>query len=201
MALKHQKNMKNLFLVLILSIILSCETSPKKEKAEETPQELTTTEEKAYVSFGEAIEAEDAISHKELSELYLGLEIGDTIDVKFSSNVNAVCKGKGCWMRLELSDDKEVMVKFKDYGFFVPKNSDGRNAIVEGLAFIEVTPVDELKHYAEDEGKTQEEIDAIIEPKTTYAFTATGVLVEGTEEDFEGQVEPIADASETEEEE
>ena len=37
--------------------------------------------------------------------------------------------------------------------------------------------IDMLKHYAEDAGDSQEEIDTIIEDEYNYAFEATGVLV------------------------
>lgn len=40
-----------------------------------------------------------------------------------------------------------------------------------------LTTVDQLKHYAEDAGKPQAEIDAIIEPKKEVILDATGVLV------------------------
>ena len=37
--------------------------------------------------------------------------------------------------------------------------------------------MDMLKHYAEDEGKSQEEIDAISEPEFAYTFEAIGVII------------------------
>lgn len=188
--------MKNLFLVLVLSIFISCETVEKKPENAETTENETIVEEIDYASFGEVIEKKDAIAQSDLTNLYLGLEVGDTIDVKFSSKINSVCKKKGCWMKLALTDEQEAMVRFKDYRFFVPKNSEGRDVIVEGYAFVEQTSIEDLKHYAEDDGASQEEIDAIVEPKITYAFTATGVLVQGTMDEFEGQVEPSASEQE-----
>ncbi|GGE37032.1 DUF4920 domain-containing protein [Psychroflexus planctonicus] len=191
--------MKNLFLVLILSIIVSCETAEKKDDQKTNPTE-ELTKKVPYASFGAQIEEKDAYSSERLNELYLGMEVGDTVDVKFASKVNSVCKKKGCWMKLELAEDKETMVRFKDYGFFVPKNSEGRDVIVEGFAFLDETSVDDLKHYAEDEGKSKEEIEAITEPKITYSFTATGVLVQGTDEEFESQVEKVEEIKEKTEE-
>ena len=44
-------------------------------------------------------------------------------------------------------------------------------------AFIEETPVAELKHYAEDEGKSKEAIDSIKTPKKELKFLAHGVLI------------------------
>ena len=48
---------------------------------------------------------------------------------------------------------------------------------MDGFAFKEVTPVDELRHYAEDEGMSKEEIAAITEPKEELKFMASGVLL------------------------
>ena len=86
---------------------------------------------------------------------------------------------KGCWMLVASDDSNQepVMVRFKDYGFFMPKDIAGRKVVMEGWAFREVTPVDELRHYAEDAGKSQEEIDAITEPKDEMKFLASGVLL------------------------
>ena len=65
----------------------------------------------------------------------------------FQSNIKSVCKKKGCWMNLDLTDGNKAFVKFKDYAFFVPLNADGSSTIVSGYAFIDVVSVDELKHY------------------------------------------------------
>ena len=45
------------------------------------------------------------------------------------------------------------------------------------MAKIKEVSVDELKHYAEDAKKSQEEIDAIKEPKKELRFTASGIKV------------------------
>ena len=80
-------------------------------------------------------------------------------------------------MSMALPGEKESFVRFKDYGFFVPKNADGSEAIVHGKAYLDVVSVAQLQHYAKDGGKSQEEIDKITEPKITYAFQADGVLM------------------------
>ena len=80
-------------------------------------------------------------------------------------------------MQLPAGMDETVMIRFKDYGFFIPLNSDGKEVIVEGKAFVRETSVDELKHYAEDLGKSKEEIAKITEPERTLSFEAIGVLM------------------------
>ena len=105
------------------------------------------------------------------------LKEGDTLNVKFKSSINDVCSKKGCWMKLELADEKEAFVKFKDYAFFVPKDANEKEAIVNGKAFVSMESVEDLRHYAKDAGKSQEAIDSITEPKVTYSFLADGVLI------------------------
>ena len=111
-----------------------------------------------------------------MSKKFDALKIGDTINVKFTSKIDEVCTKKGCWMVLPAAD-KKTMVKFKDYGFFMPLDSKGNEVIVAGKAFVKETPVDELRHYAEDAGKSEEEIAKITEPKKEFSFLAHGVLM------------------------
>jgi hypothetical protein len=140
------------------------------------PQE-TPAESETFAVFGDTITADDAISAQEMFERYQKLKEGDTIDVKFRATIYNVCQKKGCWMNVDLTDEDVAFVRFKDYGFFMPFNAAESEAIINGKAFISVVSVDELKHYAEDEGQSQEEIDAITEPEVTYSFLADGVLI------------------------
>lgn len=108
---------------------------------------------------------------------YKDLKEGDTIEVAFKSVAKEVCQKKGCWMTMDLGDDKKSFVKFKDYAFFVPKNGQDKETVVKGKAYVSVESVDVLKHYAQDAGKSQAAIDSIVEPKVTYSFMADGVLM------------------------
>ena len=103
----------------------------------------------------------------------------DTVHTTLKATVSEVCQVKGCWMTLNSSNDdgEEMLVRFKDYGFFVPKDLGGHNVLVEGKAYRSVTSVEELRHYAEDAGKSKEEIMQITEPENTLSFEATGVKV------------------------
>lgn len=130
----------------------------------------------AQQQFGEPIDAEGAIEYETLLEK---MEGQDSMEVKIVGPVEAVCQKKGCWMNIASSDpaDPMLFVKFQDYSFFVPMDIAGRRVVLQGKAYREVTPVDELKHMAEDAGKSKEEIDAITEPKEELKFMATGVLL------------------------
>ncbi len=108
---------------------------------------------------------------------FKALKQGDTIQVKFASKINKVCKKKGCWMRLDLGKGEESLVRFKDYGFFMPLNSDNREVIVNGKAYLDIVTVAQLQHYAKDEGLSQEEINKITEDEVTFAVESNGVLM------------------------
>jgi hypothetical protein len=166
---------KIVFFLTALLTIVACKDAKTNEKTTEKKQE-TKTAEIAYASFGDKIDAKDVLTTAQINDKYNNLKVGDTLNLKFTSNINTVCAKKGCWMRLDLGEEKEVMVKFKDYGFFMPLDAKGE-VIVNGKAFVQETSVDELKHYAEDAGKSVEEIAKITAPKKTLSFVADGVLL------------------------
>jgi len=134
-------------------------------------QTVSTTD---NIHYGEKISEDGAQSFQ---AVMTRLETEDEFETKVVANIQKVCKKKGCWATLnETNSGKEDMfVKFKDYGFFLPLDCDGRRVVMEGKAFKESTPVDELRHYAEDEGKSEAEIAMITEPKVEYKFMASGV--------------------------
>ena len=71
---------------------------------------------------------------------------------KISGQVEKVCKKKGCWFTFTGEGvDQPVRVKMQDYSFFVPRNSDGGEAVVEGTLKKRVVPQKEAQHYADDE--------------------------------------------------
>jgi len=166
--------MKNLFLLALLFLAFgSCKNSGAPS---ENSQDQSGTTAQEYVSFGAQIDAENAIDAAAMMALYSDLKEGDTIAAKFQAPVNSVCKMKGCWMRLAVGE-QEAFVKFKDYGFFVPKYLSEVEVVVSGKAYVSKTSVDDLKHFAQDAGKPQDEIDAITEPELSLDFMADGVLV------------------------
>jgi len=65
-----------------------------------------------------------------------------------------------------------------DYEFLLPTNSQGQNMVMYGYIYWDTTTVAQLRHYAEDRGASQEEIDAITEPVAEYMFKAKGVKIE-----------------------
>ncbi len=161
--------MKKAFNVLLITLLFLA--ACKSEKTSEANDNL------AYNSYGEKISDENAMTATKMFDKFSTMKAGDTLNVKFASSIADVCSKKGCWMKLPLNDSIQSMVRFKDYGFFMPLDSKGKEVIVEGKAYVKETSVDELRHYAEDAGKSKEEIALITEPKREFAFEAHGVLM------------------------
>jgi len=124
--------------------------------------------------FGDKISPDGAISGADFARR---IEGKDSLEIKMRVLINEACQKKGCWMNVDLGNGQVMMVRFKDYGFFVPKDCNGSNAIMEGIAFRETLSVEMLRHYAEDAGKSQEEIMAITKPETKLSFEANGVII------------------------
>ena len=98
-------------------------------------------------------------------------------DIKIEGKILSTCPMKGCWMRLNVEKDT-ILVRFKNYGFFVPKNgSVGKSAIINGKISVDTISVAQLRHYAEDAGKSNLEISQINEPEITISFLADGVII------------------------
>lgn len=153
-------------------VVVSC-----KNETQTTDSETETVKEEiAYASFGTGINDKDALSSERMMERYKTIKVGDSINSKMKGKIQEVCSAKGCWMKLDMGGENEVMVKFKDYGFFMPLNAEGE-VVIEGKAYVSETSVEELRHYAEDAEKSEEEIAAITEPKRTFSFEADGVLL------------------------
>ena len=164
--------MKKLFFALItLCFLLSCNDTKSKVTVQKNQEP-----EPSFTSFGDVITSNNVLSENQMTTTYENLTPGDTLQVKFKAVVNSVCQSKGCWMRVDLGQ-QQAIVKFKDYGFFVPKDLAGQEVIMEGKAFVAEVSVDEQRHYAEDAGKTKAEIALINEPEITISFLADGVII------------------------
>tara|TARA_R110000850_G_scaffold30630_2_gene84238 strand:- start:88616 stop:89119 length:504 start_codon:yes stop_codon:yes gene_type:complete len=165
--------MKNLLIIFsVITLFTACKNNTEKQEisADEVIHDIS------YTSFGANTTESDALSSEEMAVLFGTLKPGDTVPVKFRSTVTEVCQSKGCWMKLDLGN-AETMVTFKDYAFFMPKDLSGKDVVVNGKAFVSEMSVDDQRHFAEDAGKSPEEIAAITEPKQTLSFEAEGVLL------------------------
>jgi hypothetical protein len=100
---------------------------------------------------GEALKGAPAVK---LADLLAKPQAHDGKTVLLEGQVRKACERKGCWMELATAKDAKgpgVRVTFKDYGFFVPLDSAGSMARVEGVVKVAELSDERAKHY-ESEG-------------------------------------------------
>lgn len=161
-------------LIPALALLAAC-TSPTENPVAEV----------AYDYFGDTIQIADTAS---LAGLLGQLQGGtDSVYGTFAAPISSVCQVKGCWMQLDLGTGEEALVRFKDYGFFVPMDAASEMAFVEGSLTVDTLSVEWLRHQAEDAGESDSAIAAIQSPKVSYSVLAVGVALaqkeRATEED------------------
>ena len=126
-------------------------------------------------TYGEAIETDGALSIASLKDQVADK---DSVILTLKGTIEKTCAKKGCWMTVQDENGVATRITFKDYGFFVPtEGADGKEVVFSGVAKRKVTDVATLRHFAEDDGKTEAEINAITEPKEEIEFVATGVVI------------------------
>ncbi len=158
----------SLIIALLATALLACNSSNTSE---------ATTDHVAKPGqqyFGDKINDNDAIPY---TAMLTQMAEKDSFPAKVRGRVAEVCQVKGCWMNITAEGKEDMFVKFKDYGFFMPLDCSGKEVIMDGYAFRETTSVEELRHYASDEGKSAEEIAAITEPVEELKFLASGIIL------------------------
>ena len=126
--------------------------------------------------YGKKFKTKDAIAVNEIAAKMGDKSSLDNIVV--TGEITEVCQAMGCWMKLKDEAGEGIFVKFKDHGFLIPKDLAGHKAYVSGNLVKKTVSVTELRHYAEDAGKSDAEIETITEPKTELRIVATGVIIE-----------------------
>ena len=151
-----------------------------KDKGKDTMSVKNETKDKDQQNRNDSLHFGNKISEKGALSLVSALDsLGGEKEyhTKVKGKVTAVCQKKGCWMKIKNPKGDDMFVRFKDYGFFVPKDLSGSQVVMKGRMFHDTTTVKERRHYAKDAGKSEEEIKKIKEPKTQIAFKASGVKI------------------------
>ncbi len=161
--------------ILILAVVFGLAACQKTGVvAQKTTYELVGEAKVVPGNYGDVVKESDVVS---TAILVQKVEAAGTFTGKVSGKINEVCTNKGCWFAMELPNGSSMRVTFKDYGFFIPTNSQGFPITIEGVATLSETDVETLRHYAEDQGKSKEEVAAITLPKKEITFEASGVLI------------------------
>jgi hypothetical protein len=82
-------------------------------------------------------------------------------------------------MRVRDDAGDVVLVRFRDYGFFVPRNARGRRTVLTGVPQVRTFSVAQRRHLLEDAGAGADEVAAVTEPSTEVVVIADGVWIQG----------------------
>lgn len=164
---------KKIVLISAAIFAVSCSSDNVKSKAELQTfnQEIVK---KDYIVYGEEITSTPIYKMESFNDLSKMSDEPQTIALE--GQIKSVCKKKGCWMKMANPNGDDLFVSF-DYAFLVPKNADGRRAVINGVLSNDTTSVEYLKEIAKDAGKSQIDIDRISEPEISKTFLANGVLI------------------------
>jgi hypothetical protein len=138
--------------------------------------------------FGEKVTLEESVS---LADIYASPEQYKDKEIRIEGTIKEVCQHKGCWIKLT-DGSKELTVRFKDYGFFVPKDASKSKVIVQGVFTMEPDMHVEHEARAQAEGKDHsegmehgaegehielEEMHSEKIKKAPFSFTASAVII------------------------
>lgn len=153
--------------VLLLSFVFAALCANSQEASEIVPAAKGVVYGTAPAEKGEAVNIND-LGSKMAAGAFEG---------KVTGKVKEVCKAMGCWIRLEKGDGTTLMVKSKEHAFFMPENLTGKTVVIEGTASVKEVSEEKRKHFAEDAGKSKEEIKKIKGSEKEIQFVASGVKV------------------------
>jgi hypothetical protein len=135
----------------MLFVAIACQSSSQESSA---PSPTGASSQASNTElFGEPLGASPEVS---LAELLSAPGAHADQPVRVAGHVRRACSNKGCWMELATGPDANAAacrVTFKDYGFFVPTDSAGSDARVEGMVTLKRVPPAQVRHY-ENEGAT-----------------------------------------------
>ena len=100
-------------------------------------------------------------------------------DVKITGTITEVCQKKGCWMILT-DNSHYARVTFKDYKFFVPKDSQQQQATVYGTLSLKNLNKKLREHYESDAKSKNLPARATTQAvaEAEYSIVAEAVLLE-----------------------
>ncbi|MBX7152886.1 DUF4920 domain-containing protein [bacterium] len=129
---------------------------------------LTAQESKSY---GKGVQLKASVTLDEAIA-----KAGSEKEVLVQGKIHDVCAKKGCWLVLQ-DGEKEIRVTFEGYSFFVPTDSKNKTVRAQGKIMLKEISESEARHYAEDAGKSKDEIEKIKGSQKAYSMIATGVEI------------------------
>jgi len=145
--------------VALLATLVGCETRPRDAAPAGTAAAsaplapVSSASSTTTKAFGAPITPGPELA---LSEVLSNPDSFRDRAVIVAGEVRAACTRRGCWMELAQSTDPKLpgcRVTFKDYGFFVPTDSAGAHAKVQGTLGVNTLPPERVAHLESEGGQ------------------------------------------------
>lgn len=153
-------------------------TDGMKEKAQATDADKTASiPSDSYMKRGAAISSTKSVS---LNKVLANPSKYSGRTILVEGVVVRSCKTEGCWAEVaENKDSKSVRVKMKDHAFFIPLESAGAKARVEGTVQVKTLSKAEVDHMIEEDGAkfASRNEDGTV---TEVSFEASGIELKRT---------------------
>jgi hypothetical protein len=104
--------------------------------------------------------------------------------VRVAGTVDKVCPKKGCWLQLhDTKTNESLFVKFPDpaEGRLIPLDAVGKPVVVEGTVKVKEISEALARHYKQDAGAPQAEIEKILGPQKQISITNGSAQIAGIE--------------------
>lgn len=166
--------MKKIISILLLALAVTM-SAAAQEKMETKPTEKDKTEAiptNGYLKRGAPLSNSKKVS---LAKLMKNPSKYADKTVRVEGVIVRSCKNEGCWLELAPNKDAKAMrVRTKDHKFFIPLESAGAFARVEGIVRIKTLSKEQVKHMIDEDGAKFESVnpDGTV---TELTFEATGV--------------------------
>lgn len=168
--------MKNVLFLLIIIVLLSFTAFSQESMNAAKPSEKDKTETipaNSYLKRGAPIGNSNKIP---LAEALKDPSKYANKKVRIEGTIVRSCKMEGCWAELapDKSGKKSVRVTMKDHSFFIPLQSAGSFARVEGTFFVKTLTKEQVDHLINEDGAKFENRNAD-GSVTEVSFEATGI--------------------------
>lgn len=180
--------LKSLIAISSLAVILALAGCASENKSTETkPETKSDASGTPTIVTSSGVQYGGDMKLKEADTIPVGKLVSDVKSfdgkwVRVSAVVTEVCQAKGCWMRVaDKPGAGTVFVKFTCPidGRLIPLDAVGKKAVVEGTVKLREITEAQARHYAEESGKSAEEVAKIKGPQTELRLWDAIALVEG----------------------
>lgn len=148
---------------LLALLLLGCTSSEPTARLDEAPTVAEDAE-----TYGEAIDP--SIPATSLGDILADPDAYDGEVVRTSGEIARVCQARGCWMELRESEEgPAVRVPMAGHAFFLPMDSAGRHATMQGRVVIQALSPEARAHL---------EAEGAVATASTLSIQATGVAID-----------------------